>query len=110
MNEKSFPIKIGKLFFCPEGLQNDPLLLPNLPFLSITDTFSLTLFPKSTALRPQREKQYQNLFQRLGEAPSPSGHRFAIEIKKKVDRRRVCNFLWAARSRLIDVGGDSVTK
>ena len=23
---------------------------------------------------------------------------------------RVCNFLWAARSRLIDVGGDSVTK
>jgi hypothetical protein len=24
--------------------------------------------------------------------------------------RRVCNFLWAARSRLIDVGGDSVTK
>ena len=86
MNEKCFPIKIGKLFFCPEGLQNDPLLLPNLPFLSITDTFSLTLFPKSTALRPQREKQYQNLFQRLGEAPLPSGHRFAIEIKKKVDR------------------------
>ena len=79
MNEKSFPIKIGKLFFCPEGLQNDPLL-------SITDTFSLTLFPKSTALRPQREKQYQNLFQRLGEAPLPSGHRFAIELKKKVDR------------------------
>ena len=24
--------------------------------------------------------------------------------------QRVCNFLWAARSRLIDVGGDSVTK
>lgn len=24
--------------------------------------------------------------------------------------KRVCNFLWAARSRLIDVGGDSVTK
>ncbi|GBO94117.1 hypothetical protein MESMUL_14710 [Mesosutterella multiformis] len=33
---------------------------------------------------------------------------------KKVSRgdgaTRVCNFLWAARSRLIDVGGDSVTK
>ena len=26
------------------------------------------------------------------------------------DFERVCNFLWAARSRLIDVGGDSVTK
>ena len=26
------------------------------------------------------------------------------------DWERVCNFLWAARSRLIDVGGDSVTK
>lgn len=26
------------------------------------------------------------------------------------DFLRVCNFLWAARSRLIDVGGDSVTK
>ena len=26
------------------------------------------------------------------------------------DSMRVCNFLWAARSRLIDVGGDSVTK
>ena len=30
------------------------------------------------------------------------------EDLKKVSR--VCNFLWAARSRLIDVGGDSVTK
>lgn len=29
-------------------------------------------------------------------------------ILKKI--LRVCNFLWAARSRLIDVGGDSVTK
>ena len=28
----------------------------------------------------------------------------------KDDPERVCNFLWAARSRLIDVGGDSVTK
>ena len=27
-----------------------------------------------------------------------------------IDLTRVCNFLWAARSRLIDVGGDSVTK
>ena len=26
------------------------------------------------------------------------------------EKGRVCNFLWAARSRLIDVGGDSVTK
>ena len=26
------------------------------------------------------------------------------------ENKRVCNFLWAARSRLIDVGGDSVTK
>ena len=33
--------------------------------------------------------------------------------KKKLEvniSKRVCNFLWAARSRLIDVGGDSVTK
>ena len=29
---------------------------------------------------------------------------------KNPAKRRVCNFLWAARSRLIDVGGDSVTK
>ena len=29
---------------------------------------------------------------------------------KREDFSRVCNFLWAARSRLIDVGGDSVTK
>ena len=29
------------------------------------------------------------------------------ELKRN---KRVCNFLWAARSRLIDVGGDSVTK
>lgn len=28
----------------------------------------------------------------------------------KKNSARVCNFLWAARSRLIDVGGDSVTK
>ena len=27
-----------------------------------------------------------------------------------LEKKRVCNFLWAARSRLIDVGGDSVTK
>ena len=27
-----------------------------------------------------------------------------------INKARVCNFLWAARSRLIDVGGDSVTK
>lgn len=33
-----------------------------------------------------------------------------LEGKRFVDERRVCNFLWAARSRLIDVGGDSVTK
>ena len=33
----------------------------------------------------------------------PSGNR-------GTDYTRVCNFLWAARSRLIDVGGDSVTK
>lgn len=30
--------------------------------------------------------------------------------KEKKEKTRVCNFLWAARSRLIDVGGDSVTK
>ena len=29
---------------------------------------------------------------------------------KLTDTARVCNFLWAARSRLIDVGGDSVTQ
>ena len=29
---------------------------------------------------------------------------------KSSKKARVCNFLWAARSRLIDVGGDSVTK
>ena len=47
-----------------------------------------------------------------------SGHLSAIHkaiqkarIDSSVDcRGRVCNFLWAARSRLIDVGGDSVTK
>ena len=33
-----------------------------------------------------------------------------VFLKKKPDYMRVCNFLWAARSRLIDVGGDSVTK
>ena len=31
-------------------------------------------------------------------------------ITKVPVKARVCNFLWAARSRLIDVGGDSVTK
>ena len=31
-------------------------------------------------------------------------------MRKILQRSRVCNFLWAARSRLIDVGGDSVTK
>ena len=34
----------------------------------------------------------------------------AVVEAKKSARSRVCNFLWAARSRLIDVGGDSVTK
>ena len=36
----------------------------------------------------------------------------ASEFKPTEERAltRVCNFLWAARSRLIDVGGDSVTK
>ena len=36
----------------------------------------------------------------------------AVEFLKNgfADFGRVCNFLWAARSRLIDVGGDSVTK
>ena len=32
------------------------------------------------------------------------------EVTCHTDALRVCNFLWAARSRLIDVGGDSVTK
>ena len=33
------------------------------------------------------------------------------QIKGRIQNTaRVCNFLWAARSRLIDVGGDSVTK
>ena len=31
-------------------------------------------------------------------------------LGKNKRQSRVCNFLWAARSRLIDVGGDSVTK
>jgi type I restriction enzyme S subunit len=34
----------------------------------------------------------------------------AIPLKINKEEMRVCNFLWAARSRLIDVGGDSVTK
>ena len=31
-------------------------------------------------------------------------------VATEEEKARVCNFLWAARSRLIDVGGDSVTK
>ena len=33
-----------------------------------------------------------------------------VVVLEKNPEMRVCNFLWAARSRLIDVGGDSVTK
>ena len=34
----------------------------------------------------------------------------SLALLKPKHIKRVCNFLWAARSRLIDVGGDSVTK
>ena len=34
----------------------------------------------------------------------------AVNLGNPTIPTRVCNFLWAARSRLIDVGGDSVTK
>ena len=33
-----------------------------------------------------------------------------VIVDEASQSERVCNFLWAARSRLIDVGGDSVTK
>ena len=39
---------------------------------------------------------------------SLKGNEFIYQSLVKMER--VCNFLWAARSRLIDVGGDSVTK
>ena len=41
-------------------------------------------------------------------APDDSADKSAKTEEKA--KPRVCNFLWAARSRLIDVGGDSVTK
>lgn len=57
---------------------------------------------------------YGNTFLRLRDLNAclfkrydPHSHQSMLKI---VGPSRVCNFLWAARSRLIDVGGDSVTK
>lgn len=57
---------------------------------------------KEALLEPMKQHKY-SYETRLAAAKA------VVDDKKDVVRR-VCNFLWAARSRLIDVGGDSVTK
>ena len=45
-----------------------------------------------------------------GHYVNTTSHKDAFGDVTTTGHMRVCNFLWAARSRLIDVGGDSVTK
>ena len=66
---------------------------------------NLLLAISQAACTPDNEEEWRQ----LGADLKKFGERCLSYLRSRRDLR-VCNFLWAARSRLIDVGGDSVTK